>query len=184
MPYEKEATKKFFEPEKVRTQLPWKLLVSSLIIFGGSLIFYFSLVLGYSSYLKAKFAAVKNQIEQTGGKINPEERGNILNLYSQITNISTILNHHIKSSNFFNFLEKNTLANVYFVKGVYDFRNKTITLEGKSPSYQALSQQMEAFKNNHFIKSVNLQDSFKKGEAISFSLLLSFDENLFNFKSK
>ncbi len=184
MPYEKEITKKFFEAEASKSQLPWKLLVFSIVTFVITLFLYFGLIVGYGSYLKSKLSDIQNKIEETGGKISPKERENIINLYSQITNISDILSHHIKSSNFFSFLEKNTVADVYFIKGNYDFKNKIITLEGQSSSYGVLAQQIKAFKNNHFIKNVNLQDTFKKGSTVNFSLLLSFNNNLFNFQNK
>jgi len=184
MAYKEEITKKFFEAEKISTHLPWKLFIFSFIVFAGSLVLYFGLILGYGSYLKTRVDTVKKQIDRMGGKISFQEKENILNLYSQLTNISALLDQHIKGSNFFSFMEEKTLPDIYFFKGQFNLRDKAIILEGNAPSYKALAQQIKAFKESPLIKNVNLQDSFRKGEGISFSLLLSFDKNLFKFKNK
>ncbi len=101
--------------------------------------------------------------------------------------LSRLLNEHIYWTNFFNWIEKNTLSTVKFdafsgdTKGVYSFSATAL-------SYAEVSWQVKAFLNDPIVKkvdvsSVNASISKEKGKeannGVTFSLSFELNPDVF-----
>lgn len=101
--------------------------------------------------------------------------------------LSRLLNEHIYWTNFFNWIEKNTLSTVKFdafsgdTKGVYSFSATAL-------SYAEVSWQVKAFLNDPLVKkvdvsSVNASISKEKGKeannGVTFSLSFELNPDVF-----
>jgi len=126
-----------------------------------------------------KFGALRIQIAQ-------EERGvdEILDLQKKLEVIKKLLDRHIYWSNFFAFLEKNTLADVAFnnfggdTKGLYN-------LSGMAKDFKTLADQLITFKADKMTTWVGSKGGSasidKTGDgSISFDLELWVKKELFN----
>jgi len=111
-------------PEKVIEQLGqeppqtqgWAL---GALFFSGGILFltvavYFGLTLGYEPYLQSQLANAKNQVNALGNSVSASDQSQLIDFYSQIANLQTLLQKHTFSSQFFSWLEQNTEANVYY----------------------------------------------------------------------
>ncbi len=100
--------------------------------------------------------------------------------------VSRLLNSHIYWSNFFSWLEKNTLSTVKYdsfggdTKGIYN-------LSAKALSYAEVSWQVKAFLNNQFVKKVEVlsvtagsKDKKKEAEnGVNFTLSFELNPDIF-----
>lgn len=101
--------------------------------------------------------------------------------------LTRLLNEHVYWSNFFNWLEKNTLSTVKFDSFGGNTEGK-YSLNAKALSYAEVSWQVKAFLNDPFIKnvevlSVNSAISKDKGKSaetgVNFSLTFELDPAVF-----
>ncbi len=101
--------------------------------------------------------------------------------------LSRLLDEHIYWSNFFNWLEKNTLSTVKFDSFSGDTKGK-YSLNAKALSYAEVSWQVKAFLNDPLVKkvdvlSVNSSLSKDKGKTsdsgVNFSLGFELDPAIF-----
>jgi hypothetical protein len=73
--------------------------------------------------------------------------------------VKKIVVNHVYWTNFFDFLENNTLSNVYYPSGINGNIRGTYSLQAKTDDYQAISAQTEAFLNNSFVVNAGVGDS-------------------------
>ncbi len=154
---------------------PWRLLLLSGIIFLTTIAIYAGMQFGLSPYLSGQSKSVDQQINKLSGAISADEVNNFSAFYSQLNNIQNLLADHAKSSDVTDFLEKNTLTNVYFKTMSLDWSTRTLKFDGNAPSYSVLSQQMEIFRQAPQISEVNLDGanlSQDKTGGVDFSIRL------------
>lgn len=101
--------------------------------------------------------------------------------------LGRLLNEHIYWSNFFNWLEKNTLSTVKY-DGFSGNTNGTYSLNARALSYAEVSWQVKAFLNDPIVKKVEVlsvnsalsKDKEKAGETgVSFSLSFELNPEVF-----
>lgn len=101
--------------------------------------------------------------------------------------LGRLLNEHIYWSNFFNWLEKNTLSTVKY-DGFGGNTKGTYSLNAKALSYAEVSWQVKAFLNDPIVKKVEVlsvnsalsKDKEKAGETgVSFSLSFELNPEVF-----
>jgi len=102
---------------------------------------------------------------------------------NKIDDFAVILENHKITSNVLDFMEKNTLSNIWFssfnMKGeVYE-----INLSGESANMEALSQQVKVFEENlDYVKDISVLDSQSNSSGkINFTISLSLDPEIFNY---
>jgi hypothetical protein len=102
------------------------------------------------------------------------------------TEVGRLLNEHIYWSNFFSWLEKNTLSTVKYdgfsggTEGIY-------ALSARAYSYAEVSWQVKAFAKNEFVKNIevlsvisNSTGKLKSAESgVNFSLNFELDPDIF-----
>lgn len=100
--------------------------------------------------------------------------------------VGRLLDNHIYWSNFFNWLEKNTLSTIKF-DGFSGDTKGTYNLSAKALSFSEVSWQVKAFLNDPLVKKVDVSsvavDASKDKEAtsngVSFSLNLELSPDVF-----
>ena len=170
--YTKNVTEQFMEPERLPVGWPWRLFLFSLILFALALFVYLGIIWGYEPYLRAQRQSLDQKITEIGGVINESDRENFVNFFSQLVNLQDLLNSHIKGSNIYSFLEKNTNQGVYYEGGNLSVAERYLRLDGIARSYDNLIQQLVAFEQAPEIERVILQESQTADKGVRFSLQL------------
>lgn len=179
--YTQGVAEKFMEPEKLPVGWPWRLLIFSIIFFLLVLFVYLGIIWGYQPYLRSQKQSLDKKINEIGGTISEADRENFINFFSQLINIQTLLNTHIKGSNLYSFLEKNTNQGVYYEGADLSATEHSLRLEGLARSYDNLVQQLVAFEQAPEIARVILEQSQTAEKGIRFSLKLIIKPELFSF---
>ncbi len=165
--------------EKLPVGWPWRLLTFTTIVFGVMVAGYLGMNLGYKSYLNSRIKSLDAKITNLNQAVDEEQQKNLVTIYSQWINIQNLLNSHITPSKFFDFLEKNTHSQIYYVALNLSLMEKSIKLEGVSPDYIVLAQQLELFQGIPEIEKVFLEDSRAlEAGSIRFSIRLIFKPEL------
>jgi large exoprotein involved in heme utilization and adhesion len=154
-------------PEKVIEQLGretsetqgWAL---GVLFFSGAILFlavaiYFGLTLGYEPYLQSQLASVQGQVSTLSQSISASDQSNLINFYSQIANLQTLLQNHTHSSQFFSWLEKNTEANVSY-QSLVRAPGGQVALNGVGLSEADVNEQIAIFENSPEVSSVTVSN--------------------------
>lgn len=154
-------------PEKVIEQLGqespktqgWAL---GVLFFSGGILFltvavYFGLTLGYQPYLQSQLTSVKNQVNTLGKSVSASDQSQLIDFYSQIANLQTLLQRHTRSSQFFSWLEQNAEANVYY-RSLALTQGNQIALSGVATSEADVNQQVAIFENSPEVSSVTVSN--------------------------
>ncbi len=178
-------------PEKVIEQLGqevpktqgWAL---GALFFSGGIFFltiaiYFGLTLGYEPYLQSQLTSVQNQVNTLGNSISASDQSQLINFYSQIANLQTLLQRHTLSSQFFSWLEQNTEANVYY-KSLALTQGDQIALSGMALTEADVNQQVAIFENSPEVSSVTISNVTAPsllGSGWTFSVTLIMNPSVF-----
>jgi hypothetical protein len=178
-------------PEKVIEQLGqeapktpgWAL---GALFFSGGILFlsvaiYFGLTLGYEPYLQSQLTSVRNQVSTLGNSVSPSDQSQLIDFYSQIANLQTLLQRHVISSQFFSWLEQNTEANVYY-RSLALIQGDQVALSGVAASEADVNQQIAVFENSPEVSSVtvsNLTAPSLLGSGWTFTVTLVMDPSVF-----
>jgi len=164
--------------EKLPVGWPWQLLVFTIIVFGVMVVSYLGMQLGYKPYLNSQIKSLDAKIANLSQVVDEEQQKNLITLYSQWINIQNLLNSHTVPSKLFDFLEKNTHSQIYYLSLNFSLMKKSIILEGMSPNYNILTQQLELFQRASEIEKVFLENAQNSGGGIRFSIQLIFKPEL------
>ena len=156
-----------------------QLLMFSSTVFLISLFIYIGLVFGYRSYLLGEVKKAQNQIQAFSQQIPAEEQARLVDFYSQLTNLKSILASHVFSSQIFDWLERNTEANVYFTKFNLAASRSQLTLGGVAKTMEDAAQQIAVFEAQPELEKVSVGGvSFANG-VWQFDLNLIFKTGYF-----
>ncbi len=166
--------------EKLPVGWPWRLLAFTLIILGLTVISYLGMAFGYRPYLNSRIKNLDTEIANLSQSVDEQQQANLKNFYSGLINIQQLLASHPVASKFFDFLEKNTSQKIYYLSLNMSWPEKNVKLEGVAPDYDAITQQLELFRQAPEIENVFLDDSraLEQG-GIRFSIRLVFKQALF-----
>jgi hypothetical protein len=178
--YNQSVAEKFMEPEKLPVGWPWRLFLFSLVIFALVIFVYLGIIWGYQPYLQSQKESLDKKINEIGGAISETDRENFINFFSQLINIQTLLNTHIKGSNIYSFLEKNTNKGIYYETADLSTSEHSLKLTGSARSYDNLVQQLVAFEQAPEIERTILEQSQTAEKGIRFSLQLIMKYEIFN----
>jgi len=155
---------------RLPVRLPWQLLIFSFAILGLTLASYFGIAFGYKPYLNSQISNVNAQMSSLEKSIDKQQRENLTNLYSQLTNIKFLLDSHIAASNLFEDLGKNTNPQVYYTGFGLSLIENKIEIRGMAPDYGTLVKQLESFKKSQLFGNVLLENAKSTADGISFSV--------------
>lgn len=129
-----------------------------MLTFSGGLlliviIIYAGLTFGYEPYLNGQVSQTQTQIDQLSQQISPADQANLINFYSQISNLQTLLGNHIIITNLFSWLEANTEPNVYYNSFEFSGGNQ-ITISAVAENESDVNQQVAIFQASPEVQSV------------------------------
>ncbi len=145
--------------ERLPVGWPWRLLTFTIIVFAIILSIYFGMILGYNPYLNLQIKNLDQKITELSQTIDETQQKTLIDFYSQLVNVQDLLNSHTICSRFFDFLEKNTHQNVYYLSLNLSLAEKNARIDGIVPNYNILAQQLELFRKAPEIERVFLDDS-------------------------
>ncbi|HUZ93047.1 MAG TPA: hypothetical protein VNG29_03580 [Candidatus Paceibacterota bacterium] len=129
------------EPVKTPGWSGQLLMFSSTVLF-IALIVYFGLAYGYEPYLNSQTQNIQKQLQSFSDKVPVAEQTALVNFYSQIANLQTILKTHVSGSPLFDWLEKNTETNVYLTKLNANVTSRQIAIGGVAKTLDDINQQL------------------------------------------
>ncbi|MBI4812645.1 hypothetical protein HY798_04420 [Candidatus Falkowbacteria bacterium] len=127
------------------------------------------------------------EFDKLAREIKEEEKGvkEILNFQNRLKLTAKMLADHIYWTNFFKFLEDNTIANVYYLSFSGDNAGK-YALAAKAKDFHAVAEQVKAMRNSDQVLEVNVgggklgsYDNKNKTSAINFELRLTVNPGVF-----
>lgn len=167
---------------KKETQIPrWQniLLYFGIFLLIGLIIGYFTL-----NYFIQKSEQKLQQTNEAITKAKSPERiaqeEELKTLRAKIEDFTPLLLNHQKSSNFFDFLEKNTHPKVFFTGLRLDIEGNQVELLGETDDFQTLGQQLFIFQKTELIQNLKLSRiGIGKEGKIEFSFNFSLNPKLF-----
>lgn len=115
---------------------------------------------------------VNRQIENLG-----VEKTDAQILQRRLKAASALLDQHVYWTNFFSFLEKNIVSDVYFVSMI-GASDGQVTLAGVAKSYKALARQINAFRANNSVGVVSVLSASASVDADGNVVEVDFDAKL------
>lgn len=131
--------------------------MAALYGFAAAAILYASLM-GMSFYFKQENSQLSEQLNAVVNKFNQLQKleSDIMSSNGKLALAKNLFNNHVYWTQFFEFLEKNTLAEVYYTS-ISSARDGTISLSGVGENYLAVARQYLVFqRNNEAVQSVSL----------------------------
>ncbi len=168
-----------FVTENIPVGFPWRLFTFSLILFLFSVFVFFGLKFGYASYLTGQTSALDKKIQDLSNRVSVEDQARFIGFYSQLANLKKILDRHGFSGNIFNFLEKNTVGEVFYTDADFSAGDNELALKGFAASSEMLVAQLSLFDKAPEVKSVFLNQTNTDRGGVSFTLTLDFKPDFF-----
>jgi Tfp pilus assembly protein PilN len=133
--------------------------VGALLFSGGmlflALVIYFGLTLGYEPYLQNQLDSTQSQVSALNNSISTGDQAQLIDFYSQITNLQGLLKNHTHTSQFFSWLEANTEANVYYQSLTLTSQDQ-VTLAGSAATEADVNQQVAIFESSPQVSSLTV----------------------------
>jgi len=161
--------------EPVRTP-GWsgRLLMFSATIFIIALVVYFGLLYGYMPYAEKQRSSWQDKKANLEQQVSESQRTEILNFYSQLSNLNSLLDGHVLASSLFDLFEKNTVKSVYFTKLSFSGQDGQIMLTGVGKTMDDITSQMRVFQGSPEVKKITLS-----GASVIQGGVWQFDMNLY-----
>jgi Tfp pilus assembly protein PilN len=167
---------------KKETQIPrWQniLLYFGIFLLIGLIIGYFAL-----NYFIQKSEQKLQQTNEAITKAKSPERitleEELKSLRAKIEDFIPLFLNHQKSSNFFDFLEKNTHPKVFFTGLKLDTEGNYVELSGQTDDFQTLGQQLLIFQKTEFLQGLKLSKvEINKEGKVEFIFNFSLNPKLF-----
>jgi hypothetical protein len=161
--------------------------VGALMFSGGilflAIVIYFGLAMGYQPYLQNQLNTAQTQVSALNNSISASDQTQLIDFYSQIANLQTLLGNHTFSSQFFSWLEANTEANVYYQSLTLTTQDN-VTLSGMAATEADVNQQVAIFEASPEVSSVSVSNVLapQAGSANAewtFNLTLAMNPSVF-----
>lgn len=108
----------------------------------------------------------------------------IMDYKKKIDDFAVLLDNHKSALNVLNFVEENTIANVWFYN--FDMRDssESVRLSGQSANMDALSAQVGALeKNQDYVRGINVLNSQVSPDGkVTFTMDISFNPKIFDYQ--
>lgn len=152
-----------------------------LLMLAGTLLFisavlYLGLTFGYAPYIENQIASVEEQSRALDQKVPKEKQDELIAFYSQISNLSTLLNKHPNTVKIFGWLEVNTQPNIYFSKLSFNLATYQLSLVGVGRTPLDVAEQVNIFEGASEVSRVNFNNiSSMTGGGWQFNISIFLD---------
>lgn len=176
-------------PEKVVEQLGketsstpgWS---TGLISFSAGILFitiflWAGLQYGYKPYFDAQTQNIEKQISAENSQISPGDQTNLIDFYSQLSNLKQLLNTHEVPTNLLTWLQANTEQNVYFSSFTFT-GGDTVTLIANARTEPDANQQIAILENSPEVQTINVSGITPptSGAFWQFSVTMTIDSSI------
>lgn len=152
------------------------LLMLTTILLTISLASYFGLKFGYEPYLNDRIEKLDLEIEAFTKQIPPEKQTEIISLYSQLSNLKTLLTQHTFTSKFFEWFEKYAQINASYQNLRFDPIKGDIILTGQARTVNDIGEQLMVMNQLPEVKSISLSNISNNTNGFQqFDLRISID---------
>lgn len=170
-------------PKNKRSPLASFFLYSVLLLFLAFVASYFAFNI-YQKKMTNELSQIQKGLEKSPTEQALEEEifgsETKIGYQQKIKDFNALLNAHKLPVNFFNFLEENTHPKVWFSRFNLDLEKNLLDFSGYADNFEVLGQQTLIFKNQNFIKDINLPKvSLGKDGKVRFDLQLTIDPKIF-----
>ena len=159
--------------------LPWRLTIFSLFIFALSVFGFLGLHFGYRTYLAGQSDNLDAELAKLANQVSSDEQEQFVSFYSQILNLKSVLEKHAFSANAFGFLEKNVVPGLYFTNAEIDMKTYSVTLDGTSPTFESVAQQIAVFDKAPEVGNASLDTVAIASGNVLFSVSITFKPDMF-----
>jgi len=158
--------------------VPWWLIAPAAILLVAVLALAGSYI--YFMVANKKMAGRVNELESESAALEKNikiKEGEVFLIRQRIEDFNSLLKKHKQLVNTFAFLEAKTTKDIVYTS--FDFNNidkdSLVVVDGKSPNFLALAQQLDIFKKEEAISGLNLADiSINEDGEVVFSLKVNF----------
>jgi len=148
MPFNKTLLEQELEKgEDLQVGWPWRIMVFSALVFITTAGIFLGAEFGVKTYIKSQITQVDSQIEDLTRSIPEDQQKSFLIFSAQANNIQKVLNDRRNIPGIFDFLEKNTIKNVFYKGVTFDAKELTVNIDGVASDFNTLAQQLEIFRN-------------------------------------
>lgn len=168
-----------YKPEAGSGGWSWRLLIFTFFIFFAIAASYLGIELGYARFLESQLQDIEAQVAQVAGAISDEDRENLAEFYSRLSNLDTLLAAHVNVTRLFPLLERATHRQVMYDSLDLNTETKELTLSGNAASYEILSRELRAYEQSPEVERVLLQSSDLRENTVSFVVRLVLNSDLF-----
>ena len=133
-----------------------------------------------------RIANTEMNVMELSGKIEQAKKDvqEFSALEKKVKLLGQLLEDHIYWTNFFKFLEDNTLTEVFYSGGFSGDNSGNYTFAANAKNFNGISEQLKVFKRNDYVRSVNvkggkLSSGAEKSAGVNFDLQISVDPKLF-----
>lgn len=143
-----------------------------IIAFSGAILFimlfvWAGLTFGYKPYLDDQSSKIEDQINTLNQSISPTDQANLINFYSQLSNLSTLLSNHIAIQNVFSWLSANTEANVYYSSFTFG-QGEQLSLSVNAKTEADANQQIAIFETSPDVQNLTISGISAPSGGIGF----------------
>ena len=166
-------------PEKARRPKQIIALIVVAIILTAALVAACMLIKQYQGQADLELQKVESDLNGADQKVKAldADRNQAQIFQKQLKAADKLLIGHLYWTNVFSLLEKNTVADVYFVNMVGGSDGQ-IVLSGEAKSYAAISRQIVAFRQNNGIKNISVLSASASIDSEGNIVKVDFDAKL------
>ncbi|OGY99005.1 MAG: hypothetical protein A2945_04135 [Candidatus Liptonbacteria bacterium RIFCSPLOWO2_01_FULL_52_25] len=154
-----------------------QLLMFSSTVFFITLFIYLGLAFGYAPYLNASFKKLEDQKAAILQDIPLERQTQLIEFYSQLANLKTILSQHVVASPLFDWLEKNTHQNVYITEFSLNAAVHQVTIKGVGVALDDVNEELILLQSRPEVKRVDIKKISLEEGMWNFDVTLFMDPN-------
>lgn len=139
------------------------MLFLALAVFAG--IFVIVVLYGFEYFNEQKASLAGQELSQEILALRQQKDKAISNaktvdaLWSKVQKVRALVGRHVYWTNFFKFLEDNTLAEVYYSSGLSGTADGTYSFSVAGPNFATVSKQIKVFKNSEFVEEVSVGEA-------------------------
>lgn len=158
--------------------LPWRMFSFTIFLLIIACAAYFGLRFGYTPLLSSRIDQLDTDLAELGQQIPEQQQNEFVQLYSQITNLQSVLKRHVISSVVFQLLERNTHTDVFYSNIDLSIVDNRLSLEGFARSYEVLAQQLGAWENAREVEKSYVAESQLIEGRVRFRMIIQLTPSL------
>lgn len=121
-------------------------------------------------------------LETVGTEQQKEYERSVISYQKKISDFAKLFKNHEFASHVFNFMQEQTMPNIWFKQFSLDRKNKKAQLFGEADDMEAFSRQVAHFEKNEYVKNVGtLNSALGEFARVQFNLNLALDSEIFSY---